>query len=106
MAVSHAVDAKSRTKAARAQYDNVAPYRSGKTRADWDLPLGMKANKRCVCLACGDGFGSLGAFDKHQKFNSRGDVVCVDPATVGMERNAGGWWVTPNPMYGDEEAAS
>jgi len=105
MAVSHAVSAQKREKTPRTAWDAVTPYKSGKTRDDWDLALGSRANGRCVCCACGDGLGSFGAFDKHQKINSKGNVVCLDPATIGMERNSGGWWVTPNPMYGEEQAS-
>lgn len=103
MPVSHSVVSEKRTKPDRRAWDTLTPYRSGKTRKDWPLALGARANGRCVCNLCGDGFGSVGAFDKHQRINSRGEVVCLDPATLGMERNGGGWWVTPNPLYGEQE---
>lgn len=84
-------DAVNARKSDRKAYDTLVPYRSGFARDSWALRHG---SARCVCRACGDGFNSVTAFDKHQVLNSRGQVVCRDPATLGMVRNADGWWIT------------
>lgn len=43
------------------------------------------------CRACGKVFTSVTAFDKHQRL-VRGAVVCLNPATVGLERKPSGRW--------------
>lgn len=88
-------------RAARKGYDALKPYRSGFDRSRWDLRHG---SNRCVCQACNDGFKSVSSFDRHQVINSNGDVICRDPATLGMVRNDDGWWV--NSLYEREEQAS
>lgn len=91
MAISGRREVKSRGRSARADYDDLVPYRSRFTRQSWTLRPG---SSRCVCAACHDGFNSVFAFDKHQVMKSDGDVICRDPATLGMVRNADGWWIT------------
>ena len=48
---------------------------------------------QCICGQCGHGFASVSAFDKHQTLEG-GELLCWDPASLGMARNARGWWVT------------
>ena len=52
----------------------------------------------CTCSPCGRDFTGLSAFDKHQDVNysRRPPVVCLDPATVGLELNAHGRWGSPS----------
>lgn len=49
------------------------------------LPPGTRY---CKCPACDRFFGGVSGFDRH-----RVNSVCVDPASVGLELNARGYWV-------------
>lgn len=51
----------------------------------------------CLCDPCGREFTGLGPFDKHQDvdYSRRPAVRCLDPAALGMERNAHGRWGFP-----------
>lgn len=49
------------------------------------LPPGTRY---CKCPACGRFFGGVSGFDRH-----RVNAACVDPASVGLELNARGYWV-------------
>lgn len=84
-------EVKSGVKRDRKAYDGLVPYRSDFTPGFWELRPG---SSRCVCWACNDGFNSVKAFERHQVMSSKGDTICRDPATLGMVRNATGWWIT------------
>ncbi len=55
----------------------------------------------CTCAPCGREFTSLTAFDKHQSadYRCRPAVLCADPATVGLVRQASGRWGLPRTAY-------
>lgn len=53
---------------------------------------------RCRCGACGRSFGGVGAFDMHQRLPEDGTLRCLDPVTVGLALNPGGWWVRETPV--------
>lgn len=50
-----------------------------------------------LCAACGQSFGGLTDFDKHQKWTyrqrERSIVVCTPAADMGMVLNAAGVWI-------------
>jgi len=48
---------------------------------------------RCQCPACGEYFNSVAAFDKHRT-GPASDRSCLDPESLGMSRNAAGFWIT------------
>lgn len=51
-------------------------------------------SNRCRCGACGRFFGSVTAFDRHQRL-ARGDLRCLTDDEMrarGMVRGAAGWW--------------
>lgn len=53
------------------------------------------------CTACGRVFKSAGGFDQHRRGGK-----CLDPATIGMQRNARGHWRVPRDMgAGKDESA-
>lgn len=62
----------------------------------------------CTCHPCGESFTGLTAFDKHQDvdYNRRPAVQCLDPATLGMERNAHGRWGYPGSDEDRERLAA
>lgn len=51
----------------------------------------------CQCSPCGREFTGVGAFDRHQSvdYSRRPAIVCLNPATLGLVRNAAGRWGTP-----------
>ena len=51
------------------------------------------SGNKCFCTGCGEYFNSVGAFDAHQRVNE----PCIDPSTIGMEKNGAGFWRTPAP---------
>jgi hypothetical protein len=68
--------------------------------------IAMKAsvgagNRISGCRGCGEVFAGLGLFDKHQSWGQGEDgqlhLTCLDPATLGMEKNAQGRWFIPRP---------
>jgi hypothetical protein len=83
-------DDATRRKPSKQYYDTFRAYVYTGTQF-WALATG---SSRCVCAGCGDGFNSVAAFDKHQRLKSDGRPICLDPETLGMARNAAGWWVT------------
>ncbi len=48
-------------------------------------------SNRCQCCACGRFFGSVSAADRHQRLID-GQVICRDPASLGMVEKHG-WWI-------------
>lgn len=48
-----------------------------------------------MCTGCGQDFGSLSAFDHHQRWVN-GTLTCRDPAASGMHRDSHGRWRTEN----------
>lgn len=56
---------------------------------------------RCRCAACNRYFNSVSAFDKHRSGPAEARV-CLDPAGLGMVKNAAGFWVTERmPLKGE-----
>ena len=56
-----------------------------------------KSETACHCNGCHRTFSSLSGFDAHRR-----NLKCVDPATVGLEKNAKGWW--RHPLKGNRPA--
>jgi len=57
------------------------------------LPVGTN---RCRYTACGRCYGGVGGFVMHQRDGAAGQVVCLDPADLGLVER-GGYWVRPRP---------
>ena len=57
---------------------------------------------RCWCSLCGRGFTALYGFDKHhvRRYGQRPPIVCVDPASVGLELKPNGCWGAPASVAG------
>lgn len=55
------------------------------------------------CPSCGELFNSNASFDKHRTGVIGKDRRCMtvdEMRSEGMDKNAGGWWVTAiNPMF-------
>jgi hypothetical protein len=47
-----------------------------------------------LCAQCGEDFGSLGAFDKHQDVSYKREpvIICRDPESIGMHQDRHGRW--------------
>lgn len=61
-------------------------------------------SSNCLCSGCGELFKSLYSFDRHQLLAKDGSVICREPASIGMVRNARGLWVTElREMGGGDE---
>jgi hypothetical protein len=56
---------------------------------DEQAQLLQKRMSWCGC-ECGLLFTSLSGFDKHHAKDSNGDIICVDPLTVGLILNEEG----------------
>lgn len=56
--------------------------------------------QRCQCPDCREYFNSVAAFDRHRDGSHKKQTRhCVDPAKLGMSRNAAGFWITaPKPV--------
>lgn len=51
---------------------------------------------RCQCMACGELFNSVFAFDRHRQ-GPYPDRRCLSAASMvdaGFSKNAGGYWIT------------
>ena len=50
----------------------------------------------CRCSTCGEYFNSTYAFDKHRvgDFSARRCRAVAEMRAVGMDQNAGGWWIS------------
>lgn len=63
------------------------------------LPVSTGSNIS-ECTVCKEVFTSPSMFDKHLKRVSWKEdkyrMICVDPASVGMEIGARGYWTVPN----------
>ena len=46
------------------------------------------------CYGCKEVFRSVYGFDKHQLLDETGRVICWDPASIGMIKDANGRWIT------------
>ncbi len=55
------------------------------------MPELTPGSNRCQCCACGRFFGSVSAADRHQLLRN-GEVICRDPASLGMIQQDG-WWI-------------
>lgn len=56
------------------------------------LEVELGTDKRAAgCRGCGRVFTSVTAFDMHQRFTRQG-LVCLDPATLKLERKPNGQW--------------
>jgi hypothetical protein len=55
------------------------------------MPKLTPGSNRCQCTACLRYFGSVSAADRHQLLRN-GQVICRDPASLGMIQQDG-WWV-------------
>lgn len=62
------------------------------------LPVG---SPRCRCEACGEHFTSVSGFDRHQGLDLFGDVLCYDPASIGLVCKGGWWSYPPDPRFVD-----
>jgi len=63
-------------------------------KPDMDDPRWKRmAGNRCFCSGCGEYFNSIGAFDAHQLVNK----PCLEPTSLGMEKNSAGYWRVPAP---------
>jgi hypothetical protein len=51
-------------------------------------------SRQCRCGKCGRFFWSVAAFDRHQRLDRDGNVVCRDPCEIGMVQNERGFWMT------------
>ena len=51
----------------------------------------------CKCAPCGREFTTLAAFDKHHDvdYGRIPAIMCLDPASRGLERNGRGRWHEP-----------
>ena len=58
------------------------------------MPRLRPGSTQCRCAGCGRSFWSVAAFDRHQRLTAQGDVVCRDPAALGMVPNEAGFWLT------------
>lgn len=56
------------------------------------MPMKLTGN-RCLCSGCGEYFNSVGAFEKHRT-GSAENRVCKPPESIGMSKNAAGYWIT------------
>lgn len=56
------------------------------------LPVGSKV---CQCSACGEYFTAVTAFDAHRSgpWEAR---ICLNPASLGLVKNANGRWGKPS----------
>lgn len=50
---------------------------------------------RCQCAECGEYFNSVVSFDKHRKGKYNVKRYCIDPVSLGMEKNKQGFWRKP-----------
>jgi hypothetical protein len=48
-------------------------------------------SRRCQCCRCGLAFSSPSGFDRHQSLDGNGDVLCRNPASLGMVCRDGFW---------------
>ncbi|MGH2531569.1 MAG: hypothetical protein ACRDJW_04610 [Thermomicrobiales bacterium] len=75
------------------------------TRLERSLPIG--SDSRCQCVGCGRYFSGARAFEAHQRLTRDGDVLCLDPASVGLRIiHSGGfaWWSRAAPrLVGNNE---
>ncbi len=55
------------------------------------MPELTPGSNRCQCAACGRFFGSVSAADRHHLLRN-GQVICRDPASLGMIQQDG-WWM-------------
>lgn len=52
---------------------------------------------QCFCPDCGEYFTTVRNFDRHLRGKR---PICLDPASVGLERDAHGYWQMPGPAEG------
>lgn len=45
-----------------------------------------------ICTQCGETFGGVTAFDKHQKLSGE-HTICINPKAVGLTRGKRGYWI-------------
>ena len=50
-------------------------------------------NSRCQCLACGEYFNSVSAFELHRRGKPE-NRRCIYPSDFGMIKNEAGFWIT------------
>jgi hypothetical protein len=54
------------------------------------LPL-RPGSRQCRCGKCGRYFWSAAAFDRHQRLDHAGNVICRNPVEFGMVQNGKGF---------------
>jgi hypothetical protein len=57
-------------------------------------PVSLSRAPANLCKQCGNDFGSLGAFDKHQDVSYKREpvIICRDPESIGMHQDRHGRW--------------
>lgn len=60
------------------------------------------------CAPCGENFGTLTLFDRHQDvdYGRVRPVVCIRPEALGMVRDARGTWQTPEGLLARSQRAT
>ena len=58
-----------------------------------EVPLGQSLSA-CGCRGCGKVFTGITGFDRHRRW-AAGEVTCLHPETLGMERKPDGKWGKP-----------
>ncbi len=60
---------------------------------------------RCECAACGEGFNSVRAFERHQRMMANGTARCLDASEMrakGMVWRDGWWYTTADTWCGPD----
>ncbi len=71
-----------------------------------EAPRLRVGSNRCQCVQCGQFFGSVTGFDKHQQRTRDGNVSCLSSDEMwrkGMVQGPTGWWYASTATWAPQE---
>ncbi len=89
---------------------NIRPFSTSPGSSNSHLRMRRQlrpGSPRCECGACGEGFNSVRAFDRHQRMTPNGGVRCLDSPEMmakGMVCRDGWWYTTAEVWRGPTDA--